>query len=336
MQSQNFFGLDGLTDLSKRNGIDMRPTLLRVLTDLYVQRLSHSPEEERHYTELALRMLEAVDVATRVAVAKRFAHYPRPPLRVLQRLARDLPAVAGELRSHPLLQAPGVTQGVTQGAAPRGGGSAATPVTIDPASDDRPARQPADTLDVGTATELNELFFSADASERRLILLNMHVADPTPTLRSRLTTTASIGDELEGALLTGKRELFAARLAQALRISHEQARRIGNDELGEPVLIAAKALGLRRDVLYRILMFVNPAVGHSVERVHALAVLYDALQPGAAQAMLAIWQALPATERAHFGQRAPLVEETRPRARAAAVTQRTPAVPQTKELRDVS
>ena len=30
-----------------------------------------------------------------------------------------------------------------------------------------------------------------------------------------------------------------------------------------------------REVLYRILLFVNPAVGHSVERVHALAVLYD-------------------------------------------------------------
>ena len=104
---QNFFGLEGLTDLSKRSGIDMRPTLLRVLTDLYVHRLSHSADEERHYTELALRMLEAVDVPTRVAVAKRFAHYPWPPLRVLQWLARDLPVVAAELRSHPLLQAPG-------------------------------------------------------------------------------------------------------------------------------------------------------------------------------------------------------------------------------------
>jgi len=93
MQSQNFFGFDGLTDLSRRSGIDMRPTLLRVLTDLYVHRLGHSADEERHYTELALRMLEAVDVPTRAAVAKRFAHYPRPPLRVLQWLARDLPVV---------------------------------------------------------------------------------------------------------------------------------------------------------------------------------------------------------------------------------------------------
>src|ERR1700730_5335496 len=106
MESQNFFGLDGLTDLSKRTGIDMRPTLLRVLTDLYVHRLSHTADEERHYTELALRMLEAVDVPTRIAMAKRFARYLSPPLRVLQWLARALPIVAAELRAHPLLQPP--------------------------------------------------------------------------------------------------------------------------------------------------------------------------------------------------------------------------------------
>jgi uncharacterized protein (DUF2336 family) len=328
MQSQNFFGLDGLTDLSRRSGIDMRPTLLRVLTDLYVHRLSHSADEERHYTELALRMLEAVDVATRVAVAKRFAHYQRPPLRVLQRLARDLPVVAAELRSHPLLQAAGSTT--------TGGGAAAAPAPIDPADDESIVRKPANTIDAETAVELNELFFTADTTERRLILLNMHVADPNPPLQRRVIAPASIGDELEGALLTGKRELFAARLAQALRISHEQARRIANDELGEPVLVAGKTLTLRRDVLYRILMFVNPAVGHSVQRVHTLAALYDTLHIGAAEAMLAIWQALPAAERARFGQRAPLQEENRPRTRGAALTQRTTVAPQAKDLRNVS
>ena len=51
------------------------------------------------------------------------------------------------------------------------------------------------------------------------------------------------------------------------------------DDLGEPVVVAGKALGMPRDVLYRILMFVNPAVGHSVERVHALAALYDEMTP---------------------------------------------------------
>src|ERR1700691_321734 len=84
MLVRDIFGLDGLAELGSRHGVDMRPTLLRVLTDLYVHRLSHSPAEERHYTELALRLLEAVDTPTRVAVARRFARYPSPPLRVLQ------------------------------------------------------------------------------------------------------------------------------------------------------------------------------------------------------------------------------------------------------------
>ncbi|HYP10212.1 MAG TPA: DUF2336 domain-containing protein, partial [Xanthobacteraceae bacterium] len=34
----------------------MRPTLLRVLTELYVQRPTHTADEEHHYTELALRL----------------------------------------------------------------------------------------------------------------------------------------------------------------------------------------------------------------------------------------------------------------------------------------
>lgn len=329
MESQNFFSLDGLTDLSKRSGIDMRPTLLRVLTDLYVHRLSHSADEERHYTELSLRMLEAVDVPTRVAVAKRFAHYPRPPLRVLQWLARDLPMVATELRGHPLLQTPGD--------APRGGGAAVPPAAIDRLGEDERARVSADSaIDAGTAMELNELFFTATTAERRLILLNMHVVDPHPTLRSRIVTASAIGQELEAAVLAGKREYFAARLAQALRISHEQARRIANDELGEPVLVAARTLALRRDVLYRILMFVNPAVGHSVERVHRLAALYDALQAQAAEAMLAIWQALPIGERPRLGHRPQSHEESRPRARVGTPTQRGSATAQTKESQSLS
>ena len=330
MQSHNFFGFDGLTDLNKRSGIDMRPTLMRVLTDLYVQRLSHSADEERHYTELAIRMLEAVDVATRVAVAKRFADYQRPPLQVLQRLARDLPVVAAELRGHPLLQFPASTAA--------GAGATAAPKAIDPTDDESIVRKPIAGIESGTASELNELFFSADATERRLILLNMHVVDPNPTLR-RVTAPPSIGDELEGALLAGRREQFAARLAQALRISQEQARRIANDELGEPLLVAGKALALRHDVLYRMLMFVNPAVGHSVQLVYTLAVLYDTLRICAAEAMLAIWQALPAAERVRFAKRTSSQEETRPRARSGAMTQRTtvaPAMAPTKGLRNVS
>jgi hypothetical protein len=327
MEPHNFFSLDGLTDLSKRSGIDMRPTLLRVLTDLYVQRLSHSADEERHYTELALRMLEAVDVPTRIAVAKRFAHYLKPPPLVLQRLARDLPVVATEVSRHAVLQAPA--------SMPHAGEVANEPAAHDPADQQQPAREPAATIEPATAAELNELFFTATAAERRLILLNLHIADPNPILRNRVATRATIGQELEASVLVGKREQFADRLAQALRISHEQARRIANDELGEPILVAAKALRLRRDVLYRILMFVNPAVGHSVERVHTLATFYDALELRSAEGMLAIWQSLPAGERAHFGQRsAPPDAASPPRAAAAAPRHAGSSAP--NKVRDAS
>ena len=56
MEIASLAGLDGLADLGLRSGADMRPTLLRILTNLYVQKFRHTPEEERHYTELALRL----------------------------------------------------------------------------------------------------------------------------------------------------------------------------------------------------------------------------------------------------------------------------------------
>jgi hypothetical protein len=44
-----FPGFDGLMTLSRREGVDIRPTLLRVLTDLYVQTSAHTDDEERQY-----------------------------------------------------------------------------------------------------------------------------------------------------------------------------------------------------------------------------------------------------------------------------------------------
>ena len=41
--------------LSRREGVDIRPTLLRVLTDLYVQTSAHSADEERQFVELTSR-----------------------------------------------------------------------------------------------------------------------------------------------------------------------------------------------------------------------------------------------------------------------------------------
>src|SRR5579872_7135839 len=104
MKTSTLSSLNGLTDIGLRGGVDMRPTLLRVLTDLYVQKLTHTADEERHYSELALRLLEAVDVPTRIAVAARLGRHLSPPPRVAEFLAADLPDVAAALGGTPSLR----------------------------------------------------------------------------------------------------------------------------------------------------------------------------------------------------------------------------------------
>src|ERR1700758_1617018 len=88
-----FPGFDGLMTLSRREGVDIRPTLLRVLTDLYVQAARHSPDEQRQFVELTSRLIDQVDDATRAAVRARLAIYPGAPLKILTKLGlRPAPA----------------------------------------------------------------------------------------------------------------------------------------------------------------------------------------------------------------------------------------------------
>ena len=91
-----------------------------------------------------------------------------------------------------------------------------------------------------------------------------------------------------------------------------------------------------RDVLYRILIFINPAVGHSVERVHALAALYDEMSAAAAAGMVAIWQALQGGERAGVKYQGITWDDRRPPARPAAAAQRAAVTPRTGERRSGS
>jgi uncharacterized protein (DUF2336 family) len=348
MESGSLSSLDNLTHLGFRDGVDMRPTLIRVLTDLYVQKLTHTLEEKRHYTELALRLLDAVDVATRVAVAERLARHLSPPVRVIARLAADVPEVAALVRSHPVRQGkPRVAPAAPTTLAARGPepikpqdrpAPVAPPLPPKRNEPERPAAAVPDTISADVASELNELFFAASADERRLILLNLHVVAPTPAGRIGLSKEIIVIQRLETAALARNREDFAAYLAQSLRIPRAQARRIAGDDLGEPIVTAAKAISMPRDVLYRILLFVNTTIGHSVARVHALAALYDEMPVQAAEHMVAIWQALHNSERAAVAQR-PMTrdEEARARARTATATvRRAPAVRRTNERRDVS
>jgi len=85
--------------LSRREGVDIRPTLLRVLTDLYVQTSAHSDDEARQFVELTSRLIDQVDDATRAAVRARLAVYPATPSAVLKKLGLKSQVPIDTLRS---------------------------------------------------------------------------------------------------------------------------------------------------------------------------------------------------------------------------------------------
>lgn len=327
MEAPRLSSLQAFTEIGLGGGVDMRPTLLRVLTDLYVQKLTHTPDEDRHYTELALRLLESVDVPTRVAVATRLAHHLSPPALVVQKLAADLPEVAAPLRALAPSQ-PRIANTKLK----------TTLIAVSDRAPDRskPAK-PHGKMDIDLAGELNELFFGAGAQERRLILLNLHIVAPASAVHSAVVHDPAIGRRLEASVLARKREDFARELARALGIAREQARRIAGDELGEPIIVAAKALGVSRDQVHRILLFVNTAIGHSVERVHALATLFDEMHVQAALDLVEVWQALAiaAGESAAVTHQ-PLPPHDRLRAQLTPATRRAPPPSRDLERRDAS
>jgi hypothetical protein len=299
--------LEGLDNLGRRNGVDIRPTLVRVLTDLYVQKPLHTSEEEQHYTELVLRLIEAVDISTRAIVARKLANYAGAPIKVVRRLARDVPEVAEPvLINSPCLSGldlleiinefgPNYALMIARRTA-RGANSSGTaaangtiPDTLRPAKTIRgngvSASAPEDNLPppaAETDIRLGELFLVTTREERRVILSNLSggpTQSPAPTW---VVGAADVIRRLEAHAMGHHPEAFTMELAGALGFSGEIARRVVGDSSGEPLLVALKALDMPSHVLLRVLLFLNPAVGHSVDRVFDLVRLYDQMLPEAA------------------------------------------------------
>ena len=276
-------GLEDILDLGHGDGVDMRPTLLRVLTDLYLQRPTHTPEDERYYTELALRLIDATDVPERAALAARLAPYPSAPRAVIERLARDAIEIA-----RPILErSPCLTATDLAAIAEERGGAHAEIIATRSAAPARSAR-PAEAAKA-EACELSELFYSASAPDRRLILVNLDYASIAPSQPLASMQQADVW-RLESSVLKRQTEAVLREIERMLGVSRTQSRRIVEDELGEPIVVAAKAMNLPADVLQRMLLFVNPRVGQSVNRVYELAALYSEVSVDAARRLVAIWR----------------------------------------------
>jgi hypothetical protein len=233
--------LDDLMELAVA-GADIRPALLAALTDMYVQRPFHTPEEERQYCELAERLLQSVDRGTRAAVVARLIDYPATPSGLLKFLRQS-------------------------------------------ANPDAEPAQPR----AAAGGELIELFAAAGSEERRLILMMLDLvgeslaAGPGPVAIDAIS-------KLESLALQRRTDAFGARLARLLDVADAQGCRIVEDAGGEPIVAAAKFIGMPIEILQRVLLFLNPAISHSLPRVNALVRLYEEMTARAARQLVAIWR----------------------------------------------
>ncbi|QOZ76072.1 DUF2336 domain-containing protein [Bradyrhizobium sp. CCBAU 53351] len=273
MTKSLFPGFDGLMSLSRREGVDVRPTLLRVLTDLYVQTRVHSEDEQRQFTELATRLIDQVDDATRAAIKAKLAVYPQTPVAVLQKLGL---VAAQEGRRIPLARE--------------------LPV---PAPAPAPVRTPSDAelrmaasmaMQPKDAAEIHDMFFGAGPSERALILHNLaqtplKAAPRIPTVRAKRAIQI-----LEMAAIAGDVENFALELGDSLILPSRVAAQIVDDAGGEALAVAARALDMPSPNFQRILLFFKPEIGTSVNEVYRLSRLYDRISERAALVMLAAWR----------------------------------------------
>ncbi|MET4369627.1 hypothetical protein ABIA99_002313 [Bradyrhizobium sp. LB12.1] len=300
MTKSLFPGFDGLMSLSRREGVDVRPTLLRVLTDLYVQSSTHSDDEQRQFVELAMRLIDQVDDATRAAVKARLAIYPSTPAPIMQKLGLS---AAQEGRRVPLAR--------EIPAPPPAPSPVRTPTEAEQRMASNMAMQPKD------AAEIHDMFFRAGASERALILHNLaqtplKAAPRIPTVRAKRAIQI-----LEMAAIAGDVENFTFELGDSLILPSRVAAQIVDDASGEALAVAARALDMPSPVFQRILLFFKPEIGNSVTDVYRLSRLYDRLSDRSALVLLAAWRGSTlAVTRAKY--QPSLHDSDRQRARAGA------------------
>jgi hypothetical protein len=305
-------GFDGLITLSRREGVDIRPTLLRVLTDLYVQANAHSLDEARQFVELTSRLIDEVDDATRAAVRARLAVYPGTPVEVARKLGLKPASPDQHVPLAP--EIPAIS-------------SAVPPVK--PSSEVQLRMASNLSMQPTDAAEISDMFFHASTGGRVLILYDLHDSQLRASARIPAGRAARAIETLEMAAFAADIENFTLELGDALILPSRIAAQVVNDPGGEPLACAAKALDMPSAVFERVLLFLNPEFGSSVNYVYRLSRLYDRLSERSALVILAAWRgSTMAAARAKY--RSSLYDDERHRVRSVpAQTRPAPQLPET-------
>lgn len=342
--------LVGLLALNDKTDLNMKPVMMRVITDLYTSKIGHSPDEASQFAEIAGRLIEHVDEDTLAIVAGKLARYAEPPAAVLTLLLRH-----GDGAARAVLEFwPGIERQHLAAAAAHGPAREAEAVArradldadlvallarrsepnigralvenpqvkLDEAqrraeiqrgrSDEGLARALlAQELD---AHEAAPLFIYADADMRAAILNATRSADQGRIGQFDDQPLSPALMDLERAALGRDWSRFAYWLGRCLSLSIADVRRTMADPTGQTLAVALAAAGAPSSMATRIFLCREPAISHSFAIVSGLSALVDSLtqeEAGAlVDAMFGASRATPRTGGGHVPLHDPIAAST--------------------------
>jgi hypothetical protein len=335
--------LHGLLAIAREEGLDMKPVLLRVLTDLYVSAAVHTSNEATQFREIATALIAQVDIDTALFVACKLCDYAATPLAVGEAFlargddsARIVLADAAWLPRHHVEEAAAGADRILAAAVAARADLGADLARLladrdDPVIDvtlaaNTAAALPRDVLDLLldrsrdenaiaqallsrsdlTSADRAVLFLDADKAGRRQIIVDAEspVASNGRHLE-RFEPPDDIALPLESAALARDERAFRAILALGLGVDPRKLDRLLADRTGEGPALALVALGIPDDVATRIFMFRDPMIGHSTDRCYALVDLSRRVSPPAAQRIICAMLGIGARAPSRHGTHVP-------------------------------
>ncbi|MDR4307485.1 DUF2336 domain-containing protein [Chelatococcus sambhunathii] len=319
----NLLPVEALERLNRQDGVDTRPILVRVLTDLFVQQPEHTAEDVARYEELVGKLLDVVDVESRAAVARKLATDSRAPRSVIDRLLADEAAVSAPI----LARFGGAPRGRLLALALDGGPVEASAVASRTDIDDELVRtlvHHGDDLVLETLAA-NDAARLADGPLRTLVeraldapalaatLLRRVDIDPAAlaplyrfaeparraAIRQALSTRAGrlaagprrprskdVRSLLSAAADANDPSAIAEALAEALDLKPDDAASLATDPSGEPFVMMLRAAGATDEQIVRAMLIGQPDIARSVERFFELVEIAETTPRGAAAELI--------------------------------------------------
>jgi hypothetical protein len=335
--------LHGLLAIAREEGLDMKPVLLRVLTDLYVAAPHHSQDEVIQFREIAGQMIPHVDEPTALVVACKLASYVHTPPALAETLvARGDDAARITLgdavwlprslmlehaaHSDRLLAAAVAARGDLDGALMRlllsrneavidvtlaGNTSLQLPHDVKDELLARGREENAVALALLARSDLTGadkavLFPAADRDTRLQIIEDaVRLAHLSGRTRHQRHAPEDFITALESAAINGSDSAFRAVLALGLGCAVEKLGPVLDDRSGETLAVVLAAVGVDDEFAARIFMFRDPLIGHSTQRVFSLIEMMRRLPWAAAERITAAMLGLEGTPVRASGPRAP-------------------------------